>query len=755
VRAATGAADDDDADSLVARVAGLLTGEANAERIAELLASVLGLSTTNATPEERFWAVRRFLETVARERPLICLVEDIHWAESSMLDLLENIADWTRDAPIVLICTARAELLEARPTWGGGKVNATTILLEPLNAEATRDLVARLLGKRGSESALIEKVLTTSEGNPLFAEEIVRMLAEGEQVGAIEEIQIPSSVQAVIAARLDRLPVQERSVAERAAVAGRVFERGAVLELVRDDDRERVASALLALTRKELVQPSQPDLTADEAFRFRHMLIRDTAYDGLAKQDRADLHERFAGWVERVSGDRIDEYAEIVGYHLEQAVRYRRELGLEDQQSAELAERAGERLKGAGARAYQRGDDASAFKLLSRAVALLPAGKARRSALYTLALCGNYLGNAYGAHPLADAQRLTEEALAAGDEFDVLRGGLLELRARSFTDPNYHVTSQRSAVEAARERFEQANDAAGVALADDALGLMALNLTHWRESGSAALRGLDYAIRAGDTRLADSLRFMALNAALWGPTCVHDLIRLADELTASIGARVTRAHMVQQRALAHAMNGDAVAAHGDLAEAFSIESEIGDPERAWSFCSGLVEMVLGDTQAAERELVATIKVLERMGETGQRSTIHGFRVRNSFEMGRPDEAVMADVDDCRRLAASDDAVSQLQWRAGLALIAARAGKIDEAQRWMEEGAAFIEAPGCDFLYEQGLTAQDRGYIYLQAGEIGESRGWYEKALALFEQKGDVMDAARARDRLAALPPPAA
>lgn len=161
-------------------------------------------------------------------------------------------------------------------------------------------------------------------------------------------------------------------------------------------------------------------------------------------------------------------------------------------------------------------------------------------------------------------------------------------------------------------------------------------------------------------------------------------------------------------------------------------------------------MALGDLAAADREATWSISVLERMGETGQRSTIHGFRARISFELGRPDEAVVADAEECRRLAQVDDAVSQLQWRAALALIAARAGRIDEAKRWIDEGAAFIDASGTDFLYEQALTAQDRGYIHQQAGELGDARRWYEKARQMFEQKGDVMDAARVKVKLAAL-----
>jgi class 3 adenylate cyclase/tetratricopeptide (TPR) repeat protein len=746
IRSATHAEEHEDAAVIRDRIATMVAADPNAERIADLLASMLGLTTVNAPPEERHWAVRRFLESRARDQALICLIEDIHWAEPGLLDLLENIADWMRGVPMLLLCTARPELLEARPAWGGGKVNATTLLLEPLNADSTRELVMGLLGAAALPAALVDRILSTAEGNPLFAEEITRMLIDdGELLTAGEDVPIPTSIQAVIAARLDHLPGPERMVAERAAVAGRVFERGAVMALVAEEDHDRVAGLLLGLVRKELVQPSEPDLTSDEAFRFRHLLIRDTAYGGLPKQDRAELHERFAGWVERVASERVDEYAEIIGYHYEQAVRYRRELGLDEARTTELARRGGERMRGAGQRAYLRGDRDGAIRLLERSLTLLPAGPVRRQALITLVLASGAESQLRG---IEAANQLVDEALVAGDAADELKGRVLTVVRRTFADPDYVASGATDEVNAALAVFERLGDEQGMAFAEAALSIIYLGLAHWQRSREHAERGLAHALAAGDGAMADSMRFHILNSALWGPTGAAEFLALANRLAAEVESASGLGNILNLRSFGHAMTGNGSAARTDIEEAMRLRRELGDPDLAWTFCAAPVEQTLGDLEAADALASSTIAVLETIGETGQRSSLFGIRARIAFDRGRPDAEVTGYADACRRLAADDDTVSQTQWRAAMALVAARAGRIDDAKQLIGEAATIIAAS--DFLYLLGLTAQDRGYIHAQAGELDEARRRYEEALTLFEQKGDVMDAGRVRETLAAL-----
>jgi class 3 adenylate cyclase len=302
-----------------------------------------------ATPEELFWEVRRLLESLAAQRPVILHVDDLQWAEPMLLDLLDHIVDLSRGAPILLLCTARPELLDDRPGWGGGKLNATTVLLEPLGA-AECDALLDQLGD-GLDRDTRARVVEASEGNPLFLEEMAALARERATMA------VPSTIQALLAARLERLAVEDRELLECGAVEGEVFHRSAVRGLVGERLAAEVDSQLAGLVRRELIRPHPATLRGEQAFRFRHLLIRDAAYDGLPKATRADLHERFARWLEETAVQLV-ELDELAGWHLEQTVRYQRELGRHVEPA--LAWHAAERLHAAGRRARARGDAAAA-----------------------------------------------------------------------------------------------------------------------------------------------------------------------------------------------------------------------------------------------------------------------------------------------------------------------------------------------------------------------------------------------------------
>src|SRR4051795_13419728 len=307
-------------------------------------------------PNEVPWTVRTLLEEVAAERPLVVLFDDIQWGEETFLDLVDHVADMSRGAPILLLCVARPELLDKRPGWSGGKLNATTILLQPLDDAECDELIA----VHGAvDEQLRERILAASGGNPLFVEEMLAYARDGGD-GAV-----PSTVHALLQARLDQLGGEERSVIERGAVEGQVFHRGAVLELTRTPD---VEPQLVGLVRKELIHPVPPVLRGDHAYEFRNLLIRDAGNDALPKETRADLHEQFATWLDTHGQDLI-ELHEVLGYHLEQAAGYRRELG---KPSTAEEPHPGDRLYPAGRRAPERGDAPAAPTLLGRAVPLLP-----------------------------------------------------------------------------------------------------------------------------------------------------------------------------------------------------------------------------------------------------------------------------------------------------------------------------------------------------------------------------------------------
>ncbi len=266
-------------------------------------------------PEEIFWLVRKAFEERSRQRPLVLVVEDVHWAETTFLDLVEHLADWTRDAPLLLLCLARPELLDERPGWSG----RATIALEPLSEAESEELIEEILG--GSQLADRERgrVQAVAEGNPLFLEQFLAMLAEG---GDVEHV--PATMHALLASRLDGLPDEERDLLEHASVVGLEFEWQALAEL--HPDRRRPPGAQLAgLVRKELIQPHE---VLGDTFRFRHMLIRDAAYERTPKELRSHLHERFADWLE----SRGEAFEEIVGYprvlQLELgAIRFARQQG--------------------------------------------------------------------------------------------------------------------------------------------------------------------------------------------------------------------------------------------------------------------------------------------------------------------------------------------------------------------------------------------------------------------------------------------
>ena len=377
VRSLAGVVNDDDAAGARGKLAAL--AGAAGDGVTERLASAIGLTDDPFPVEELFWAVRRLLEHLSADRPVVFVVQDVHWAEVTFLELLDHLLQSIDEAPVLIVCPTRPELLEASPDWGSG-ARATRIVLDPLDAEASKTMIEALLGGGSLDAAVLERVVGAAEGNPLYAEQLLRMLTdEGvlEQrdgdwhaIGDLSEIHVPPTIQALLASRLDALGGDERSVIEPASVVGYVFPEAAVTALTPPDISPRVRTELSSLAHKHLVSPVED---GDEgAHRFQHIMIRDTAYDGILKRARADLHERFVGWADGVNRDRGVEFEEILGYHLEQAWKYLSELGPLDEHGRAIGEDGARRLASAGRRAFDRGDVPAAVTLLGRAAALLP-----------------------------------------------------------------------------------------------------------------------------------------------------------------------------------------------------------------------------------------------------------------------------------------------------------------------------------------------------------------------------------------------
>ena len=386
---------DHDADLAQARghIEYLVSGIEHGPLIARQLEGVAGLGETLGAPQEVAWAIRRMFETVAAKRPLIVVLDDIQWAEPALLELVEHVVDRIVESPVLLLCVARREILETSPTWIRDRAGAT-IRLEPLKAEDGSRLVDGLLGEAALDPPTRERIATAADGNPLFIEQLLAMLVD-DGILAREEgrwiahqdlalVDIPLSVRALLAARLDRLDRSEKATIERASVVGKVFWWGSVVELTPEVERPRVGSDLASLVRRELVRADPTVLVGDEAFRFQHLLVRDAAYAALAKEERARLHVLFAAWLEIRGTTPVDDRGLILGYHLEQAYRYRLELGGPTGDDRSLAERALTYLRPAATAASDRGDTPTAIPLMRRALALTEEGRDRIELLFDL-----------------------------------------------------------------------------------------------------------------------------------------------------------------------------------------------------------------------------------------------------------------------------------------------------------------------------------------------------------------------------------
>jgi class 3 adenylate cyclase/tetratricopeptide (TPR) repeat protein len=690
-------------------------------RAAAAIASLLGESDAPAAADEIAWAFRKLLEEAS---PVVCVFDDLHWAEPTFLDLVDHVADWSRDAPILLVCIARPELLDRRATWSGGKLNATTVLLEPLSDDETDELIERLLGDAGLDEALRGRIREAAEGNPLFVEQMLAMVAESPN----GDVVVPPTIQALLAARLDQLDAAERGVLERGAVEGKIFHRGGVEALAPDD--QDVPTKLMALVRKELVRPDRTQLPGDDAFRFRHLLIRDAAYDGLPKSVRADLHELFAAWLELHGGDMI-ELDEILGYHLEQAHRYRIELGTGGDDADELASRAADRLATAGGRALARSDVGAAVVLLERARNLLPPEQ-RPLALEVNAIRAlSQTGDLDGALAVADA--MTARARAAGDRRAELRGEVMGGLVRFSAEKMPGDELQRVGKEAL-EVFTELGDDAGLADTWALLAGVDLGNLQWRAMAHAADRALEHAERSGDLAIVSEARQYPIPPRLYGPFPV-------DEALAWIEAHASEStYYLSMCGQLEAMRGNFETARALVREARTHADELGQRLVAagTSMMEEEVELAAGDAEAAAAAGLKGVAELAELGEKGWLSTVAGHAAEALYLLGRDDEAwQMTDTAD--EAAAPDDVITQMLILQVRAKILSRGGEDGEAERLALAAVAWGEPT--DALAHKADSYRDLGIVLAAAGKRDEAVSAFDQAQAFYEQKGHTVGVA--------------
>jgi DNA-binding SARP family transcriptional activator/tetratricopeptide (TPR) repeat protein len=724
----------------------LLADAPDAGRVAAWLSGALDPAGQGATSAvEIFWAARRLLEVLARHRPLLVILEDLHWAEPTFLDLVQSLAAQVEDAPMLLLCLARPELLEQRPDWAVGARDAVVVELQPLDHDAAATLVDALAGTPAAAWER-ERLLEAAAGNPLFLEQLVASLGDQRRDG--DRPPLPPTIQALLAARLERLGPGERAVLAHAAVVGMDFTASAVGELLPEEARAPLGRHLQTLAGKGLVQARRAASQVAGDFRFRHILVQQAAYRAIPKSLRADLHERFANWLDG-SGGQVGDDDELLGYHLEQAYRYRAELGRAGPGQLALAARAAELLAAAARGALTRGDLPAGAGLLERVVSLLPPDDpARSSLLPTLGAALLESGR------LEDADRILGEAIeraeAAGDPRLEARARVERQFLRLQTEPGAGVAQARRVADAALAVVGGHGDDLGqcrawclrasigwtegrIAAADDA----------WR-------RAAEHARRAGDDRELFEILGWRASAAVFGPLPVAEAIRRCTGLREQVrDSPVAVAVTLHPLGLLHAMDGDFDRARRLIRQANDILDELGRLHSAVSHHEALVELLAGRPAAAEQRLRRGYTRLQEMGERYLLATTAAMLALAVHAQGRFQEAdALCLVSE--RTAAAEDFPTQVLWRGVRAKLLCRDGRLDEAEALAREAVGLAEPTDLLTMRADALVglAEVLGLRRLPADADRAAR----QGLALYDRKGDRVSAARARDQLAAQTP---
>jgi class 3 adenylate cyclase/tetratricopeptide (TPR) repeat protein len=672
--------------------------------------------------EELFWAVRRLFEALARERQLVVVLEDLHWAEPTLLDLVEHVSRWSNDAPILLLGIARPELLEERPRWEG-----TRLRLDSLSPDEALELLEALDDDGLLSPQERDRVTETAQGNPLYAEQLVAMITEAGTDAM--PAALPPTIQALLAARLDHIDPIERDVLERAAVVGREFWPGAVAALG-DRPDEAVGVTLLELVRLDFVEPARPTMPGEDGFRFRHALIRDAAYGSTPLRRRAAHHERFAEWLASV--DETHEYDEIRGYHLEQAVLLSRELGSESERDAALAADAGALLSRTGVRAYARGDVPAARSLLARGLALRPEGAAadlepRRILARALWETGETDA------ALEVVEEVATAAAAAGDRAEEWYARLDAAGMRGAGAPDGLVSFLETASQAV-EVFSELEDERGLAQAWRRISRAEIVRCSYGAAEVAAVRALRYALGCGErvdaAWAADGLG----TALLWGPTPVPEAVRRCNELIAEAGENeMLRANLLAALAGLRALEGDVEDARRLRIEAEDIYRDLGQRMSIAGLTqvAAQIERLARNPAAAETELRSGLEILHG---TGNEALQQAWLAAALVAQGRYDEA-REPAETAGALASAEDVLDQVVWRGALARVEAAAGNLERARSLVR--SAIDRASRTDGLTMQADALLDLAAVAMTAGDTEDGERWANEAAALYTRKGAV------------------
>ena len=750
VRQASGIMERDSTESALKKLSAL-SGDAEAE---ERVASAIGLSPTQFPVEELFWGARKLLEALARLRPLLVLFEDVHWAETTFLELIEHVVDATDDAGLLVVCTTRPEFLERRPDWST-TAGSARIELERLTEDETSAVAEHLLGMAGLDERVRARIVQAAEGNPLFVEQLLSMLIDEGLIrfengvwraeADIDRAVVPPTIQALLAARLDYLEPEERAVIEPASVVGHVFFKDAVSYLLPEPARHDLGARLGSLTDKQLVHPDLSHSLEEEAFRFHHILIRDTAYEGILKRARATFHEQFVEWADSVNREGATEYEEINGYHLEQAFRYLSELGPVDDHGRALAADAASRLASAGRRAFARGDMPAAANLLERSAVLFPEDDLRR--LELLSSLGEALMEI---GEFAKAELFVDQAILQAKEREETRIWADAVVTRLLVRHHVVPDLERWSEEVIREQeqvipvLEHVSAHAELAKAWRLVGYVHGSVLRWSEQLDAHRRAIEHARLAADARLEARLIAEYTAGLRDGPTHVSEAIRECEEaLERGLADRQAEAFVLCSLARLRAMEGDFGQARELIARARRLRDELGANVIVplTSLQSSRVETLAADLQAAEHALRGDFEKLSAMGDKYLLPTVAALLARAISEQDRyADAAEMYATAEER--ADEDDVETKAVLLCVRARLLAHDGDLPGAERAAREAVEVltsIEAPDM-----RGDCLVTLAEVLATAARPDEARAALEEALELYERKGNLVSADRAR-----------
>jgi len=667
VKASAGISDDDPLEMAFEKLRETCENEAVADLLG-LAVGVLEAVEGERSQQDIAWAVRSWIEQLAAAQPLVLVFEDVHWGEEPLLEVIEHLASWLRSAPVLLLCLARPELLDARPAWGGGRLRAVTLELGALSDHEGAKLV-RELAAEVDVPIDVEAVLAKAEGNPLFVEETIRALVE--QPDGMQQ-RIPDTLQALIAARIDRLPPESRRLAQRAAVMGRVFLRGALAHLSPEaEDVDSIIDDLLF--RDFILREDRSAISGEQAFKFKHVLIREVAYAGLSKGSRADLHLLFADWLRERAGE---ELVEIRAFHLDQATRLLAEL--DGSTPADLAEEASAELTRAGRRALSRESFASARKLLVRAVELAPTLERRYFAARAAWRLGDMTAVIVEMEEVAAAAEAAHEHRLQGRALTALAEAVLSQRA----DANAARTLVERAVEVLTDeepeiRFEAFRAGAAVAawLSDGEA------FERWAKLGLKAAREAGRKDQELEITMALAENYIYRLEFTEAEPLVDRIAVLADEEGSMVG-----------RALASSVRGTLENWRGNDAEsevayttARDLYADLGNrpAETAMTMQIARRAAAQGDLPRAEKLLLECVRTLRGLNDRGRLCEAQRSLAEVYVSLGRLEEAERYAL-HARESVGADDRVSISTTKLSLGIVRAAQGRDAEAEELMQE-----------------------------------------------------------------------